>query len=181
MPCPSDIEEIYEVITALEGAAAARLARLPMEERPVIQLLKAATKEMVDALADSDLPRWTVADEDFHQTLVIESGNSRLMRMAGTVADQLHRARMFTLNLRPLPLHSAGEHAEIIDAIERGDAEAASRSARLHRKHAHDALIPLLLDTIYAISRFSAAAICTTRRLLVLPRCANGNPATMTM
>nr|MCF1502130.1 FCD domain-containing protein [Allorhizobium sp. Av2] len=70
---PADIEEIYEVITALEGAAAARLARLPMEERaPVIQLLKAATKRMIEALADNDLPRWAVADEDFHQTLVIE-------------------------------------------------------------------------------------------------------------
>ncbi|MCM2476462.1 GntR family transcriptional regulator [Rhizobium sp. CG5] len=142
---PADIEEIYEVITALEGAAAARLARLPMEERaPVFQLLKAATKRMIEALADNDLPRWAVADEDFHQTLVTESGNSRLMRMAGTVADQLHRARMFTLNLRPLPLHSAGEHAEIIEAIEQSDAEAASRAARLHRKHAHDALIPLI-------------------------------------
>ncbi|MCF1470259.1 FCD domain-containing protein, partial [Agrobacterium vitis] len=104
----------------------------------------AATKRMIEALADNDLPRWAVADEDFHQALVIESGNSRLMRMAGTVADQLHRARMFTLNLRPLPLHSAGEHAAIIEAIEQGDGDAASRAARLHRKHAHDALIPLI-------------------------------------
>lgn len=142
---PSDIEEIYEVIIALEGAAAARLARLPDENRnPVLDILRAATATMVAALKTNDLDSWASADEKFHEELVARSGNRRLMRMAGTVADQLHRARMFTLNLRPLPTHSADQHNEIIKAIAQGDAEAASTAARLHRQHAHDALVPLI-------------------------------------
>ncbi|WP_281029214.1 FCD domain-containing protein [Rhizobium deserti] len=87
---------------------------------------------------------WAQADEVFHQSLVTRSGNRRLMRMTGTVADQLHRARMFTLRLRPLPMSSSEEHHAIVEAIENGDATAASRAARLHRQHAHDALVPLI-------------------------------------
>lgn len=142
---PADIEEIYEVIIALEGAAAARLAQLPPPQREaVVATLKKATEDMEIALDNDDLQRWAASDEAFHQSLVELSGNRRLMRMAGTVADQLHRARMFTLNLRPLPVTSSGEHLEIIDGIEKGEPTIASRAARLHRQHAHDALVPLI-------------------------------------
>lgn len=142
---PADIEEIYEVIIALEGAAAARLARMAEAERgPVVAILQQATEAMVAALDDDNLLQWAVADEDFHQALVTHSGNRRLMRMAGMVADQLHRARMFTLNLRALPVASSDEHQQIIEAIRRGDADTASRAARSHRQHAHDALVPLI-------------------------------------
>nr|CAD6596438.1 GntR family transcriptional regulator [Rhizobium sp. Khangiran2] len=142
---PADIEEIYEVIIALEGAAAARLAGLPTEDRePVVRLLRDATDRMVAALDQDDLAAWAQADEDFHEALVTRCGNRRLMRMSGTVADQLHRARMFTLRLRPLPVSSSDEHLAVINAINEGDATAASRAARLHRQHAHDALVPLI-------------------------------------
>ncbi|WP_244530020.1 GntR family transcriptional regulator [Rhizobium sp. NFR07] len=142
---PADIEEIYEVIIALEGAAAARLAALPEPERKVVaDALRDATDRMVAALHQEDLMAWAQADEEFHQALVTRSGNRRLMRMTGAVADQLHRARMFTLRLRPLPVASSQEHQAIIEAIEEGDATAASRAARLHRQHAHDALVPLI-------------------------------------
>ncbi|WP_234625139.1 GntR family transcriptional regulator [Agrobacterium vitis] len=142
---PADIEEIYEVTIALEGAAAARLARIePVEKRDVIAELRDATNAMVSALAENDLPAWAEADERFHETLVVRSGNGRLTRMAGTVADQLHRARVFTLNLRPLPVGSSEEHLAIIDAIEKGAEREASAAARLHRKHAHDQLVPLI-------------------------------------
>lgn len=70
---PADIEEIYEVIIALEGAAAARLAQLQMKERtPVVQILQSATASMVGALAENDLEAWAAADERFHEELVAE-------------------------------------------------------------------------------------------------------------
>jgi len=142
---PADIEEIYEVIIALEGAAAARIARFAEAERTAVaDALRAATAEMDKALASNDLQAWALADEVFHETLVERSGNKRLTRMAGTVADQLHRARMFTLNLRPLPSASSAEHDEIIKGIAKGDAEAASNAARQHRQHARDQLLPLI-------------------------------------
>ncbi|WP_425374238.1 GntR family transcriptional regulator [Neorhizobium lilium] len=141
----ADIEDIYEVTIALEGAAAARISSFPIEQRePVIEILRQATLAMKTALAGGDLKAWAQADEQFHETLVAMCGNRRLMRMAGTIADQLHRARMFTLNLRPLPSASSDEHFAIISSIEKGEAEAASRAARRHRQHACDQLLPLI-------------------------------------
>ncbi|WP_165222915.1 GntR family transcriptional regulator [Affinirhizobium pseudoryzae] len=142
---PIDIEEIYEVIIAMEGAAAARIARLPADQRrSIADDLQTATDAMHDALSNDNLAAWAVADERFHETLVARCGNRRLMRMAGTVADQLHRARMFTLNLRPLPTASALDHQTIIDQIAKGHAEAASHAARVHRQQARDLMLPLI-------------------------------------
>ncbi|MCO5734206.1 GntR family transcriptional regulator [Rhizobium sp. SSA_523] len=141
----TDIDEIYEVTIALEGAAAARIASFPPEQRqPVAEQLRQATSAMDKALMKEDLKEWALADEHFHELLVASSGNRRLMRMAGTVADQLHRARMFTLTLRPLPSQSSKEHLAIIAGIEAGDAEKASGAARHHRQHARDQLLPLI-------------------------------------
>lgn len=142
---PTDIDEIYEVTIALEGAAAARIASFaPDQRKDVAKQLREATLAMEEALKSEDLKAWAQADEQFHETLVVSSGNRRLVRMAGTVADQLHRARIFTLNLRPLPSASSQEHLAIIAAIEAGDEEMASSAARYHRQHARDQLLPLI-------------------------------------
>jgi DNA-binding GntR family transcriptional regulator len=140
-----DIEEIYEVIIALEGAAAERIASHPAKARePVLKRLEEATLAMAQALAEDDLITWAKADEDFHDALVSGCGNGRLSRMISTVTDQSHRSRMFTLHLRPRPVASAGEHRQIIAAIANGDAEAASRAARMHRQRARDQILPLI-------------------------------------
>lgn len=140
-----DVEEIYDVIIALEGAAATRLARLKLNERErIVQVLEANTIAMHEAIGTQDLKAWARADEAFHDLLVSECGNRRLQRIVGTVTDQLHRARMFTLNLRPLPVTSSQEHKTLIAAIAAGDPETASVAARLHRTHARDQLLPLI-------------------------------------
>lgn len=140
-----DVQEIYDVIIALEGAAAARLAQLPDHQRQKLVLaLEAQTLAMQRALEGQHLKQWAAADEAFHDLLVANCGNRRLQRIVGTVKDQLHRARMFTLNLRPLPVTSGQEHRTLIAAITAGDAETASVAARLHRTHARDQLLPLI-------------------------------------
>ena len=99
---------------------------------------------MEQALERGKLPDWAAADERFHQLLTERCGNRRLARIAATVRDQSHRARLFTLHLRPLPTASAAEHRRITDAIRAGDAAEAEIAARAHRVRARDALLPLL-------------------------------------
>ncbi|MEP9379289.1 GntR family transcriptional regulator [Aquabacter sp. CN5-332] len=142
---PDDIDEIYDVIIALEGAAGERLARLPEIDRERIAgKLEGFTAEMSAALVKGDRLAWAQADKSFHACLADDCGNERLDRIVGTVTDQLHRARMFTLNLRPLPTLSALEHQALTDAIRAGDADRANQAARRHRQHARDQLVPLL-------------------------------------
>ena len=146
--CPisvGDIREIYDVLIAVEGMAAALLAGLPRDlAGSAADALERETAEMEQALEREKLLDWAVADERFHQLLTERCGNRRLARVAATVRDQSHRARLFTLRLRPLPTASAAEHRRITDAIRVGNAAEAETAARAHRVRARDALLPLL-------------------------------------
>lgn len=140
-----DVNDIYDVIIALEGVAAEKIADFDDARRQAIaSALKQATERMETAIAEASLKDWAAADEEFHAVLLASCGNRRLQRMAATVLDQLHRARLFTLRLRDLPVDSAGEHQRIIDAIVAGDVSEANRAARDHRRHARQQILPLI-------------------------------------
>lgn len=144
---PEDMREIYDVIIAIEAMAAELLASLAEAERQsVADELDEATSRMGRALCDGDLLAWAVADDTFHRTLVARCGNSRLHRIAQTVTDQAHRARMLTLRLRPTPEGSAADHQRIIAAIRKGDCDEAHRFAREHRVAARNQIIPLIVS-----------------------------------
>ncbi|CAN7315923.1 GntR family transcriptional regulator [Bosea sp. LjRoot237] len=142
---PQDIREIYEVVIAVESMAAELLAVLSDAARATVaDELEAATTAMEAALARDYLPGWAEADDLFHRLLVERCGNGRLRRIAQTVTDQAHRARMLTLKLRARPIGSAQAHRLIIAAVRAGDAGEAHRSARAHRVAARDEIVPLI-------------------------------------
>jgi DNA-binding GntR family transcriptional regulator len=144
---PEDIREIYEVIIAIEAMAAELLAALPDAERHLVaDELEEATLGMEQALRDDDLLAWAAADDLFHRILVERCRNSRIRRIAQTVTDQAHRARMLTLRLRSRPTGSIAAHRDIIAAIRKGKAAEAHQQARQHRIGARDELVPLIVS-----------------------------------
>jgi DNA-binding GntR family transcriptional regulator len=144
---PEDVREIYDVIIAIESMAAELLAALPDHaRRSVTKELEEATSRMESALRKGDLLTWAIADDMFHRTLVERCGNRRVRRIAQTVTDQAHRARIFTLKLRSKPTRSAAAHRRIITAIQRGRVAEAHRHARDHRVKARDELVPLIVS-----------------------------------
>jgi len=138
-----DIREIYDVLTSLESTAAELVARNGLSQER-LETLNRAVRDMDDALAADDMLAWADADERFHELLVEYSGNERLRAMVRTCWDQAHRVRIATLRMRPKPLDSNTEHAEVVDAIARGDADAARRTHRNHRVRAGRVLVDLL-------------------------------------
>lgn len=138
-----DMREIYDVLTAVEPEAAAALAaRKPSAQAlaPLIETMGA----MERALAAGDLNAWAQADDGFHHTLLALNGNRRLEAIAGTLYDQAHRVRMFTLHLRDLPTQSTQEHRLILDHLRAGNAEGARRAFRQHRERTVSELLSLL-------------------------------------
>lgn len=131
----SDMRELYDVLISLEPRAAELLAARGASPDE-LDLLEASCKSMTDALALGEMEEWALADEEFHLGIVRLSGNRRLAEIVLNCWDQVHRARTFTLRLRrhPSPSKSIEEHYEIIEAIRRGDAKAASERYRLHRE-----------------------------------------------
>ncbi len=140
---PDDMREIYQVLTALESAAAEAVARrgaTPAE----IASLRAAVADMEAALDRGDLDGWADADKRFHWLLVTLTGNQRLQQMVSQLDEQAHRARVLTLRLRPKPVNSIRDHARLVAAIARRDAESARRIHHDHRTRAGEMLVGLL-------------------------------------
>jgi DNA-binding GntR family transcriptional regulator len=140
-----DTREIYEILTSLESTAAALVAARGLAPAK-LDALKQAVADMEEALAADDLPRWAHGDERFHRLLVDYAGNARLRALVGSCWDQSHRVRMATLRLRPKPRDSNKDHAAVVQAIARGDAEAAGRIHREHRLRAGKMLVGLLKE-----------------------------------
>jgi len=138
-----DMREIYQVLTALEAAAARLCAErgVPAAE---LDALDAAVADMEAALAAGDLRAWADADAAFHRRLVAASGNRRLAATVAGFADLAHRARMATLRLRPPPVASNHDHRAVVAAIRAGDADRAEAIHRAHRQQAGDLLARLL-------------------------------------
>jgi DNA-binding GntR family transcriptional regulator len=137
---PTDMREIYEVLTALECMAAELLARRRPSDAELAPL-EAATAAMDRALAADDLDAWARADEAFHAELVALAGNRHLQATVMNHWDRAHRARLFSLRLRPKPEHSTREHMELLAHLRAGDAEGAARHYRAHRERASGELL----------------------------------------
>jgi DNA-binding GntR family transcriptional regulator len=139
----ADMKEIYEILTSLE-ATAAELVALRKPSAAELAPLERATRDMERALKKSDLDEWARADERHHRHLVELCGNRRLAQVVYNYWDRAHRARMFTLRLRPKPIDSTREHLAVVAAIRRGDAIAARDLHRAHRERGSRELLTLL-------------------------------------
>ena len=139
---PNDMKEIYEILTALESMAASLLAaRRPSDDelKPLVQ----ATRAMEAALKRGDLDAWAQADESFHEKLMVMAGNKLLSDAVMSYWDRAHRARMFTLRLRPPPISSTQEHMALVERLQHGDAPGAEKVYREHRARASRELLAI--------------------------------------
>ena len=139
---PTDMKEIYEILGARESAAAELLAaRKPSDAE--LEPLIVATRAMEKALAADDLDAWAEADESFHEQLVSMAGNKLLADAVFCHWDRAHRARMFTLRLRPKPVSSTKEHMALVERLRAGDAAGAAAVNREHRQRASRELLAI--------------------------------------
>ena len=139
---PTDMLEIYQILTALECMAAELLARRSpsaAEMQPLVD----ATQAMDEALQRDDLDAWAAADERFHAQLLELAGNRQLQATVLNYWDRAHRARMFTLRLRPKPVNSTREHMQMVERLRAGDAEGAVQVTRAHRERASRELVAI--------------------------------------
>jgi len=138
-----DMKEIYQILTELESLAAAEVAARGFS-RDDLAGLEACLKRMEKALQLEDRADWAEADDLFHRQLVELAGNRRLIQIVQMFWDQVHRARLLTLHIRPAPHGSNQDHRNLFEAILRGDVEEARRLHRDHRLRACEVLVGLL-------------------------------------
>jgi len=128
-----DVREIYELIGYLEAGAADTLARRK-PGRQALAPLDAAVRQMQNALARGDREGWAAGDRNFHHYLLSLAGNRRLAAIALGLLDQMQRVRMMTLEGHTQPETSTRNHAAVLEAIRRGDAQAARDLHLAHKR-----------------------------------------------
>jgi DNA-binding GntR family transcriptional regulator len=124
-----DIADLYLARGAVEIAAAQLLASVGTPE--AFASLSAALAELRAAPAD-DWDELSRLDLHLHEVLVRSTGSKRLARMFGTLAAETRLCMVALESFYPRRADMVTEHAEIVDAIRRRDAAAATRLLERH-------------------------------------------------
>jgi DNA-binding GntR family transcriptional regulator len=137
---PEDILEIYEARIALEG----RSAELAARHRTDIDL--ARMKYLLDEReAETDPAQFGPLNNKWHDALRLSSHNATINDLLGRLDSLLLLLRPRTFTPQPDD-RSAEEHAEILDAIVRGDTAAAGAAMADHLRRMRDWRIHSLIE-----------------------------------
>jgi GntR family transcriptional repressor for pyruvate dehydrogenase complex len=122
-----DIENLLEVRIALEGIAAANVAR----DGSQADIARLATLLGKMKSAVKDKKQFAALDLEFHVTLAKASGNSLLFDLISMIRNQLVTAleKLLLPHVRPLTYK---EHAAIVEAIQQRDADRARDAMHTH-------------------------------------------------
>jgi DNA-binding GntR family transcriptional regulator len=127
-PTETEVDQLLAVRAALEGESARMAAQHAGKEG--VARLRMLCAEGEAALAMEDIDAMVVANAQLHRLVTELSGNQVLLDFV-TQVDR--RVRWYyTPIARQRGKKSWQEHAKLIDAIERGDAETASKIMREH-------------------------------------------------
>lgn len=137
-----DLRETYEVVEELDGLAA-RLATDNISDQELNEL-DTLIDNQEHAIKENDMTEWAKIDDLFHLKIINYANNKRLLNVIEVHADQLYRARLFTINKRPLPFRSIVEHRAIIACMRANDGGAAQVSMQSHRKRARNEILKTL-------------------------------------
>jgi len=129
-----DLDEIIELRLLIEPAAVAKaVGRISAAELAELRDLGDQVRKHA---ADGDLLGYVEIDRQLHLRLLAASGNQRLVGIVERLRAQTRLFGLKSLADQGVLIHSADEHTAILDAVERGDHEAAARLTAEHVAHA---------------------------------------------
>lgn len=133
-----DLKDVLEVRRTLD-VLCARLAAQRISDEEKSKLKKAL--EAFDRAADTaDRIEIAKADVEIHDIIARAAGNRKLLEILSTLADQVYRYRYEYIKDDLNYDRLRQEHADIVDAIIRGDAEAAAAASAGHVEHQEEAI-----------------------------------------
>ncbi|GAA3188537.1 GntR family transcriptional regulator [Streptomyces ramulosus] len=125
-----EIADVVETRLLVEQYAASRA--VPASEALLDELAK-HLRTMRERSAAGDLAAVSVADRCFHAALVRNTGNQILNRLYEQLRDRQLRMGVAVMHAHPDRIaKNVTEHAEILEALRTGDAEAATAAVHRH-------------------------------------------------
>jgi DNA-binding GntR family transcriptional regulator len=141
--------EILESRMVLEGLAARYAARNAGPAQ--VEELQRILGEMRSLLDAGDLLGASDLNARFHGRLLEIAENATVARLVATLSSQLVRFQYRTILLPGRAEQSHDEHRAIVDAVTRGDSDAAEQAVRDHLAHVVEALRDERLTTKRAV------------------------------
>jgi DNA-binding GntR family transcriptional regulator len=125
-----ELEELFDLRMALEGFAAAAVAR----RQPAANLssLRRLNDTMAAFVRAQDYESYHGIAASFHAELVASAGNALLVETYDRVKIRFRRYQAVLSRIPELPPRSVVEHTDILDAVARGDPIAARDLAESH-------------------------------------------------
>jgi DNA-binding GntR family transcriptional regulator len=138
----AELREAYRIRDLLETEAIARA--VGTLTRDDLARMRGAVRDMERAQRSADVTALTAANRRFHFTVFEAAAMPRMADMIRMLWDGTdhYRSRYFATAAHRDRVRA--EHAEILQAVARGDAGAAAELSRQHRDHALDALCDAL-------------------------------------
>lgn len=129
-PSFREMIEMFEVMSELEGMCARLAARRISDQQ--LAALKSANKGCEEAIQASDSDLYYHKNVEFHECIYTACGNGFLANETRSLRRRLQSFRRLQLRVRGRMPQSLNEHFEIIEAIEKGDADKADLISRQH-------------------------------------------------
>ena len=134
-----DLIDIYKIRVRLEGLASAIAAeRISADE---LKLLSDSVELSEFYIRKEDTEHLRELDSAFHETIYKATGNRLLCRTLSELHKKIKSYRKLSLTVPGRLEKSVEEHREILEAIKRGDADAADRLTSLHVERAMENVI----------------------------------------
>jgi DNA-binding FadR family transcriptional regulator len=125
-----EVIELLSVRAAIERLAAAGAARNARQAS--VRALRRNVRELEAAAADADTERVVALDVEFHRLVATASGSKLLLRLVDELANAVGGSRIAAFSVTGRAAHSAREHAQVVEAIARQDADAADAAMATH-------------------------------------------------
>jgi DNA-binding GntR family transcriptional regulator len=121
----SDIDELFDVVKALERMAAREAAERASDEQ--VERLGELIDELSDAQRGGDVPTVIEADLALHRELMLASGNRRLYRIWSDISEQLRFVVRVTQRAMP-EIDWAPYNRPIVEAVAARDPDRAEQA-----------------------------------------------------
>jgi DNA-binding GntR family transcriptional regulator len=129
-----DAQELFGMVSAIEGMAAHLAARKPAEERRMhVAALRQVNAELLEASTtpSRDVSRVFELDRVWHRRCVEAGAGPRLLALHDSFKPQSERyGRIYSSALIDVMRTSVEEHEDVVRGIEAGDPEAAEQAMR---------------------------------------------------
>lgn len=139
---PEEIEEIYDIISLLEGYAAELTAQRVNDSE--LRELRELQEQLVVSASQKKNREYIEKNTEFHHLIACLSGSKNLVKIINELRTRIYRYRLVSVTIPGYLEEYASHHEDVIDAIGRKDFLSARKYMQEHVIFVKEVLVNFL-------------------------------------